>query len=244
LGSGPALYFLNGFVGSQELFALLAWLLRDQFRCVVFDYPPSVSRGWTLADAVADLLAIADQAGDAEFHLFGHSFGSMVALQALAEHPQRIRRAVLQGAFAHYDWSTSERLLLSAGRLLPGRVKLLPGRVFIQRQNQGRWFPPFDLTRLQFYLENTGNSTIRQLALRASLARSCDLRPRLPEIRQPVLLLRSEGDGHVLTGCSETLAAGLPHVTVDTMNDTGQIPFLTHPHRLAKLIRPFLAAEG
>ena len=38
LGAGPPLYFLNGFAGNSDLYCLIVWLLRDEFRCVVFDY--------------------------------------------------------------------------------------------------------------------------------------------------------------------------------------------------------------
>src|SRR5260221_13561148 len=44
LGTGPALYLLNGFSGTHELYALFAWLLRDKFRCVLFDYPAPARR--------------------------------------------------------------------------------------------------------------------------------------------------------------------------------------------------------
>jgi len=36
-GEGPPLYLLNGFVATAEMYALLIYLLRDSFRCVVFD---------------------------------------------------------------------------------------------------------------------------------------------------------------------------------------------------------------
>src|SRR5262249_47884803 len=38
-GEGAPLYFLNGMGGTHELFALLVWLLKDSYRCVVYDYP-------------------------------------------------------------------------------------------------------------------------------------------------------------------------------------------------------------
>ncbi|MEO1996129.1 MAG: hypothetical protein ABGZ17_12725, partial [Planctomycetaceae bacterium] len=42
IGRGPPLYLLNGFSGTLELYALTAWLLREQFRCVLLDYPSHV----------------------------------------------------------------------------------------------------------------------------------------------------------------------------------------------------------
>lgn len=244
LGSGPPLYLLNGFAGTHELYALLVWLLREQYRCVLFDYP-IVQRGGTTLDSLADdLLAIADTCGDASCSLFATSLGSQVALAALRRHPGRFDRAILQGAFAHRALSPFERLLIQFGGRLPGRLRNVPARAAIQRQNQLRWFPPFDVTRWQFYLDNTGATPLAELCRRGRIIRDNDLRPELRRIEQPVLLVRSEGDGNVLAACGDALAHSLPHATVEFLNGTGQIPFLTHPHRLAKLVRAFLGGAG
>ncbi|HEY3966494.1 MAG TPA: alpha/beta hydrolase [Planctomycetaceae bacterium] len=243
LGSGPPLYLLNGFAGTHELSSLLVWLLRDQFRCVLFDYPVPQRGSVDLSDLADDVIAIADVCGDQSCSLFATSFGGLVALTALHRHPQRIDRAVLQAGFAHRDLSRFERLLIPACRILPARFRHVPLRAALQRHNHLCWFPPFDRTRWQFYLDNTGATAIDELAWRGRIIRDGDLRPLLKQIEQPVLLVRSEGEGQVLTNCGDVLADALPHAAVETMNDTGQIPFLTHPHRLAKIIRPFLCPE-
>jgi pimeloyl-ACP methyl ester carboxylesterase len=240
LGAGPPLYFLNGFTGSHELFALLVWLLRDQFRCVLFDYPVPRQGGSSLGDLADDVAAIAEVSGDRSINLFATAFGSLVALEAMHRHSRLINRAILQGGFAHRDLSPAERLLLRIGCWTPVRFGRIPGRAAIQRQNHRRWFPPFDATRFQFFLENSGKTPVRELARRGTIVRDCDLRPQLGRIEQPVLLVRCEGDGQVLLAYGDVLEKGLPHAGVEHLNDTGQIPFLTHPHRLAKVIRPFL----
>jgi pimeloyl-ACP methyl ester carboxylesterase len=71
-----------------------------------------------------------------------------------------------------------------------------------------------------------------------------DLRPDLPQIRQPVLLVRTEGEGAVSAACQEELAAALPHAKSEWLHTTGQLPYLTHPHRLAKLVKSFLVNES
>jgi hypothetical protein len=37
LGAGPPLYFLPGFSAPAELYCLMIWLLRDDFRCVTIE---------------------------------------------------------------------------------------------------------------------------------------------------------------------------------------------------------------
>lgn len=237
LGSGPPLYFLNGFCATHELYALLVWLLRDRYRCVLFDYPVGAyPRDVTLPELADDVAAVGHAIGDRTFDLFASSFGSLVALETMRRYPLRIGRAVLHGAFAHRRLSLVERLLIQACRVHPGRLRHVPFRKMVQRQNHRLWFPPFDLTRWEFLSDNTGKARLRDLARRAAIVRDADLRPHLAEIRQPVILVRTEGDGGILEECGAVLEAGLPQARVERMPLAGQYPFLTHPHRLAKIM--------
>ncbi|MCC7418745.1 MAG: alpha/beta hydrolase [Planctomycetaceae bacterium] len=260
IGSGPPIYFLNGIGGTHELFVLTAWLLRDEFRCVLFDSPPpdgrcdalntharAMSGSETIPPALRqlaeDLLAVADRHGDATFSISATSFGVAVALAAMALAPHRIERGALQGGFARLDLSFPERMLIRLGRWLPGRVRHLPLRSIIQTQSHLPWFPPFDLTRWQFFSDDTGQLPLRTLAGRASVLTRCDLTPLLPQIRTPLILIRGEGEGRVSAAASEQLHASLPEATVERMHGCGHLPYLTHPHRLVKLLRPFFKGE-
>jgi pimeloyl-ACP methyl ester carboxylesterase len=241
IGSGPPLFLLNGFSGTHELHALLVWLLRDRYRCVVFDYATPPARGsLSLADLAGDLIAVADAAGDRRFDLFAPFFGGLVALEAMRRHPDRIGRAVVSGGFAHRRLSRFERLLIRACALVPGKLRHMPLRGILQTQSHRRWFPPFDKTRWQFLYDNTGGVPLAEMARRAAIVRDCDLRLVLNAIRQPVLLVKTEGDGTILEACCAELSQGLPNARVEWMNDTGHFAYLTHPHRLAKVIAGFL----
>ena len=81
LGRGPALYFANPLLGRCELFALLAWLLRDEFRCVLFDdstlqNPRTPRLRGSVVDMVDDLLAVAAFHQDSRFSVVGSGLGS------------------------------------------------------------------------------------------------------------------------------------------------------------------------
>lgn len=241
LGSGPPLYFLNGFSGTHELYALLVWLLRDHYRCVLFDYAVAGGCGPVALDRLtADLIAVADTCGDEACDLFASSLGGLVALSAMQREPGRFRRAILQGAFALRELTFAERSLIRLCRILPGKLRHLPGRRFLQRQNHLPWFPPFDTTRWEFLAANTGEVPLGSLARLAALVRDCDLRAVLKDVSQPALLVGTEGEGRILEHCGKVLAEGLPHARQEYLNGTGQFPFLTHPHRLAKVMRAFL----
>jgi pimeloyl-ACP methyl ester carboxylesterase len=244
LGHGRPLIFLNGIGGTHELFALFAWLLREEFRCILYDYPDrDASKRPASREFAGDLLAVAREHGEDHFFIYAASFGSLVALTAMLEAPQSIHRAILQGGFAFRRLSIAERVLLRAGRHVPGTLSRVRLRERIQANNHHIWFPPFDAIRWNFFLENTGGVQIRTIARRAAILRDTDLREHLPRIEQPVMVIRSEGEGMVCTRSVEELAAGLPNCRKEWLHSCGHLPHLTHPHRLAKLVREFLG-EG
>lgn len=247
-GTGPPLYFLNGMGGTCELFALSASLLSQDFRCVLFDEfaPGSRARFGRTAtqDVVDDLFCVADAQGDESFSVYGASVGGAICLAAMSEQPKRIERAVLQGAFAHRDVSLLERILMAGSRFAPGSVKHLPLRTTIGRQNHLPWFPPFDDSRWKFLLEDTGNVPLNVLARRAAVAAKIDIREQLPNIQQPVLIVRTEGEGRIAAAYQEVLHEKLPQSRSERIENTGQVPFLTHPHRLVKLVGPFFRDES
>ncbi|MFN0054215.1 MAG: alpha/beta fold hydrolase [Planctomycetales bacterium] len=248
LGTGSPLYLLGGFGGTHELYALLAWLLQDQFRCVVWDYPgmtPQTRGGavCTLQDLSRDVAAVAETAGDAAIDVYAPSFGSLVALQTLREFPGLIRRAILQEGFAHRPLSRFERWLSRACRFYPGSLARFPGSRTVREHNHRRWFPPFDETRWQFTEMIAGRVPVAALAWQGSLIRDADLRGHLPHIQQPVLLLATEGEGAAAQACRRELQERLANATTESLVGAGQYPYLTHPHRVAKIVREFLQAD-
>ena len=251
-GTGPPLYLLNGLGGTHELYAMLVWLLRDRFCCIVYDYPqrlcthlgqPRVAgsrKKLTAEHLVDDLCAVADLHSHDRFCVWATSFGCVVALTALWRQPDLIERAVLQGGFAHRSLSLAERILIRLGRHLPGQFRRFPFREAIQQQNHRLWFPPFDYSRWKFFLENTGDVTIADLADRAAIVRDFDGRVWLREIERPVLLVHGEGDGTVAERCHHELKTNLRNSRAEWLHNCGYLPYLTHPHRLVKVVRSFL----
>jgi len=111
------------------------------------------------------------------------SFGSTLALEALRREPGRFPRAALQGGFARRRLGAAERLALSMGRRLPGKVDRLPfHRQGLALNNRSTF--PADLPDLwHFYVEENGRTPIASLVHRLDLLDRLDLRPSLPEYR-------------------------------------------------------------
>ncbi|MEX0726188.1 MAG: alpha/beta hydrolase [Planctomycetaceae bacterium] len=248
IGTGKPLYFLGGATGDSDLFALTAWLLKDEFRCVLYDYPDHSARNHkgrplTIDDYADDLLAVIEDQHDEQIVAYAVSLGVPVLLTAMQRHPERIGRAIVQGGRIRLPLTGLERLMLRCGRLLPGKLRHLPGRETIWKQNHRAWFPPFDFSRWNFFADVTGDVALKTLAHRLSLMHQTDLRHVAGQLSQPVLIIGTEGEGPRLAAQRQALEQALPFSRTELLDTTGLVPFLTHPHRLKKMMRPFLTCE-
>ncbi|QDT52473.1 Putative aminoacrylate hydrolase RutD [Caulifigura coniformis] len=242
IGEGPPLWFLGGLAGDRRLYSLIAWLMRDRFRCLVADAscdtPPSPA---ALVASVADAFVGASHKLELDRPAyFGTSFGGQIALAILERHPDHARAAILHEAFACRRVSLTERLMAWGAGKSSKLLREFPSWGQIQEANHRRWFPPIDPSRWNFLLDSLGETSARHWSVLARGAAATDLGPALHTIKAPVLLLRTEGDGPVATRAVNELMVSLPDVREETLHTSGHFAFLTHPHRVAKIVAGFI----
>ncbi len=80
----------------------------------------------------------------------------------------------------------------------------------------------------------------KTLAQQVGVISRTDLKNSLSCIKQPVLLIRTEGEGPVLGACQEELEKSLSNVKTEWIHNCGLIPYLSRPHAVAKLIRNYV----
>ena len=244
-GAGPPLYFLGGATGSARLFSLTAYLLREQYTCLLIDAPVWSERPRAMLDQTANAICrLADSLGHSRFDLYAAGYGCHVALTLLNRHSDRIGYTLLQSPTLRQPAVWRERILYQIGRRLTRPMSTLPGWGKVQEQNHLCYFPPFDPTRYQFLLDNLGATPVGQVAERLIAAGQCDWSDVVPAIKSPVQIIRCEGEGNTLAQLSEDLAAKLPGCQSEWMHSAGHYPYLTHPNRLVKLIQQFLSPRG
>ena len=244
-GRGPALVFIPGLCDDQLSFVLPIARLKDHFRCIAFNLPSGAGDGALLgryhhADYVSDLLALLDHLQERQAYLFGSSFGSTIALAALASAPERFPRAILQGGFARRPLANAEVMLASWARYWRGNMAMLPYRTrllkvaheapFLQRE-PGVW---------NYFMQRSGAPPMAAVARRALTLHRLDLRPLLPKIQQPVLLICGDCDPLVGKKCEEDLQRGLRLATRAELENCGHLPQYSHPELVADLVHGYL----
>jgi len=104
--AGDVLIAIHGGPGmSSDYMVSLEQLAGTAFAVVTYDQrgtgrSTEPSEGYALLQYVADLEAVRKAAGAAKVHLFGHSWGGVVAMRYATVHPQRVRSIVLMGSGA------------------------------------------------------------------------------------------------------------------------------------------------
>lgn len=162
---------------------------------------------------VRDLETVVDAAGLDQFSLLGISRGGSIAIAYAVKHPGRVTHLVLYGAFAcgldHYG--TPQQL--EARRALTSLVRLGWGlnnpafcKTFTCRfipeatPEHERWFD--ELQRVSTSPENAARLMERDDAI--------DVRPLLPQVKTPTLVIHCDRDHAVLPEQGRDLAASIP----------------------------------
>jgi pimeloyl-ACP methyl ester carboxylesterase/DNA-binding winged helix-turn-helix (wHTH) protein len=223
LGEGsPAMLFVPGFVSHLDMRYRIAPLSRfderlaTTRRLISFDkrgmglservgYPP------TIQNTVTDMLAVLDAADVEKAILFGVSEGGPATALFAAEHPERTAAVIMYGAFAKgvrskdYPWARSRRLydawlnefIGAWGE--PASLEFFAPNIALNPQVRDEW---------SRYLRSSATPASVRSILEA--LRDIDVRPVLPNIQAPTLVLHRRGDLISKARAGEDIAARIP----------------------------------
>ena len=247
-GKGPALVLIHGLCDQSASFVLPLSRLSEKFCCVVYDLPNGLGDGARLANydperLVDDLFALCDHLHLETAVPIGVSFGSTIALRALARDSVRFPTGILQGGFAHRRLAWTEVLLARFARYWPGPIRRLPLHNLVAQKFHTAGFAKVEPTRWTCFLDQQGSAPIAAVAHRALWLAATDLRPILPTIRQPMLLICGDNDPLIGKACEADLLRGLPNVARAEIEGCGHLPAFTHPEVYAEVVEQFLARK-
>jgi 3-oxoadipate enol-lactonase len=212
-------------------FHVLRYDLRGHGGTAVADEP------FTLAQLADDLLALTQALGIARFSVAGVSLGALVAAQAAATAPGRVRRVVLCSTAARLPgppggWDGRARQAVAQGM-----AALAPGMM-------ARMFQPGWLTQGE-PLARTLEQVFRHTdpagyAAGCAVLRDADLRSVLPDVRAPTLVVTGVLDALLPPVASQRLLAAIPHSRGQRL-PTGHYPMVEQPQHFAEALTEFLA---
>lgn len=243
-GNGPDLVMLHGWGLHGGLFGPAIAPLETHFRLHLVDLPghgrsPMLKGDYTLG-RIAELIASHVPAGSS---WLGWSLGGRIALQAAAD-GIAISNLILVGANPCFtqkpNWPhampTTELEQFAAS--LRDNYKTTLQR-FLAVQSRGSEKAREELRSLRDALFAHGEPDPAALAGGLALLRDADLRPALPGIEQPTLVLHGERDTLAPLAAAQYTAEHIPNSRLEVIAGAGHAPFISHTEAFTTAVTEF-----
>ena len=244
-GDGPDLVLVHGWGLHGGIWDCLLPYLEPVFRITRVDLPGHGRSAWndeaSLADMAAAVLAVVPERAD----WLGWSLGSLVAMQAALVAPARIRQLVLLAGTPCFmrrpDWPAAmpPGLLDTFAADLQQDYAATLNR-FLALQVHGSENAGAVLRELRARLLEHGEPDTAALLAGLGILRDTDLRDRLPELLQRVLLLMGSRDTLVPVAGGEAAALLAANGQCQVIDGAGHAPFIARPEAVATATREFL----
>ncbi|MFP5332300.1 MAG: proline iminopeptidase-family hydrolase [Acidimicrobiia bacterium] len=226
----------------------------DQLGCGNSDRPDDPAL-WTVDRHVSELAAVVDELGLATFDLFGHSWGTMLAVEFVLAHPHRVRSLILASpALSAIRWkSDCDRLIGEMGAEWQG-IHLDPtaspeDAARLESAFMARHFCRLDPTPqamqeasaqfgLQTYLTMWGPSEYAPTGSLIDYDRTGDL----GSITHPTLLTCGRHD-EATPESTAYYASLMSDARVEVFEDSAHVAFHEETVRYLAVVESFLAAQ-
>jgi pimeloyl-ACP methyl ester carboxylesterase len=180
---------------------------------------------------VEDVFVVLDAYHVEHSILAAESAGAAIALGAALKHPARITGLVIVDGF--YFRNTPE-----------GQDPFLAGLKSHYAETLDGFVEACVPEKNCDHIKRWGRQILDRATPEAAIALyriagSVDLRPDLPRITQPTLVLHGEADRLVSLETARSLAATLPNAKLTILNGAGHVPTMTRPQEVARAINAF-----
>jgi len=241
-GSGPALVFLHGYLGSSDMWRRQLALYSGRFDVVAPDlagfggsaHLPGPDR---IAHHAESVLALLQRLGIARFTVVGHSMGGMIAQQLAAVAGERIDRLVLYGTGPGGGLAGRfESTAVSRRRLETDGVAATARHIAATWFVDGERAPDFPMCAA------IGASASLQAAIASTYAwEHWDIRHALGSFRMPALVLWGERDRSIGWHQCEQLWRGIPRSSLAVCPQCAHNVHLERPELFDLLVSDFVA---
>jgi sigma-B regulation protein RsbQ len=255
VGTGRAtMFFAHGFGCDQNMWRLLAPSYADRYRVVLFDlmgsggsdlgcYDPK--RYSSLDGHAADIVALVRELAEGPAIFVGHSVSAMIGMLADLAGPGRIAAHVMVGPSPCY---------INDGDYVGGFTRQdIESLLETLESNYLGWSSNMapvimgapDRPELAVELTNSFCRTDPEIAKQFARATFLsDLRPFLPRLVTPTLILQCDDDMIAPVQVGEYLHRVLPRSSLAVIANVGHCPHLSAPGHSSAAIDAFLASEG
>ena len=249
--SRPWLTLLHGASQHSGLFAAQVEAFQADYRLLLVDLPghgrsAALPGPYGLAEYTRSVLAAMQAAAVARTHLWGTHTGAGIGLLLAAQHPQRIASLILDGAIL-----PGVELPYVAARFARARQTARERGIEAARAEWFRASKWFDVIRARpgecrakAHWDLIAAFPGQPWLDAAAPAPVASLRPLLPRIAQPALLVNGEHDVEDFLSVAQELESGLANARRATIAAAGGFPLWEFPAQVNALVRGFLERQA
>jgi non-heme chloroperoxidase len=251
-GEGPTVVFAASWALSSEMWAYqVAHLSEAGFRCLAFDRrghgrSDAPARGYDMDTLADDLAAVIDQLGLKDVILVGHSMGGAEVVRYLGKYgTTKVRKVVLLAAVGPYVVQTADNPFGA-----PMAMHQAALRQYVTdfpkwaAENEAPFFTAETSPEMRRWLIGQLLQTPAPVAAatyRALIAK--DLRPDLPKVDRPTLVLHGDKDASApLAITGQRLAAGIRGAELKVYAGAPHGLFVTHMDEVNRDLLAFFRA--
>lgn len=241
-GHGEPVVLVPGLAGGWKLLAPLARSLAQRYEVILYSLRGDrAALGSTRASRIStyaeDLLELFGRLRLERPNLFGVSFGGAVALELVAEHPERVKTLTLYGAEARFRANLGS----SIARRVLERFPLPSDNGFLnQFFNLLHGGKPKPGPLVDFIVERCWETDQCVMASRLAALEWFDVSDRLWRVDVPTLVLAGSRDVVVTPARQRALAEMISGARFATIESAGHIGFLTHKTDVVNRFRQLL----
>jgi len=242
-GRGQPVILLHGWLGSWGLWQETMTQIGQHFRTYALDFWGFGESGkrhatFTVQDFVAMVHQFMEQLGIAQAPLVGHSMGGTVSLMVAVKYPPRVAKVAVVGS-PIVGSSLSFLLKLFGRRPI---AAIIHHNLWILRLGFRLLAPLYsrDPRWPEMMNRDLSRTTLDSFLLSIASLRQVDLRPRLPQIKVPVLGMYGERDIVVSPRQWQPIREGIPHARIERFKHAGHFIMLDEPQRFTQTLIDFL----
>ena len=268
----PLLLLAGGPANSHLTFHPAFSALADEYEVIYVDYrgrgrsdPVTDYRTITFERDVADIEALRDALGLERMHVYGFSYGGMVAQAYALAHPDRVVSLILANTVHSPEmwqrnheninreianqfpevWEEILRLRAVGVRSTAPEMQALykvhaPLVRFYNPDNAAKLLSEPGSRNMELYTVFAGDDI--EFFLGGEVARLPDFRPRLAELAMPLLVIAGRYDRALYPAYQREFARYAPRAELVMMERSGSFAHIEEPEALMALVRRFLAS--
>lgn len=250
-GEGPAILLIPGADGIHQTWRHQVPAFARRYRVLSADLRSQVPKGASFDLFCRDLVELFDDRGVERAVVVGQSLGGAIALRLAVRNPERVRALVVANSLARVSYrhvglnrTLLVPLAMATTRYLPTPLARMFARlwsrfaVWVYDDSSGA-------ERVIDYVLYTGPRTVPPgvSGARVKLLKGEDLRPSLPQIEAPALIVKGPRDAYVPVTWSREIAGLIPDGTYAEVPSTGHCSHISMPDEFNTTLLEWLEAR-